>query len=179
MTAGEDWIVRNASFADAAAIARVHMASWRTTYPGIVPQAYLDSLEEGEFAARWKGRLQNAGAGIAIFVVERAGQVIGFAAGGPLREPVLSYDGELHAIYLLAEAQRSGMGRALVREVARALASRGFRSIIAWVLAANPARGFYEHLGAIEVAQKTASIGGLELLERGYGWPSLEALTTP
>ena len=37
-------LIREASPTDAAAIARVHVDSWRTTYAGIVPADYLANL---------------------------------------------------------------------------------------------------------------------------------------
>jgi hypothetical protein len=40
----EVMIIRDASPADAAAIARVRVDAWRETYRGIVPEAFLDGL---------------------------------------------------------------------------------------------------------------------------------------
>ena len=44
--------VRRAMPADAAGIARVQVATWRSTYRGLIPDAYLDAMEE-EPRARW------------------------------------------------------------------------------------------------------------------------------
>ncbi len=38
--------IRAARLEDAGAIAHVHVESWRTTYAGIVPDAYLAGLDE-------------------------------------------------------------------------------------------------------------------------------------
>jgi hypothetical protein len=43
-------LIRRAEPRDAAGIAHVHVASWRTTYRGIVPDSYLDALDEPERA---------------------------------------------------------------------------------------------------------------------------------
>lgn len=43
-----------------------------------------------------------------------------------------------------------------------------------WVLADNPSRGFYEHMGGKELCSKTIQIGGADLLEVAYGWDSLK-----
>ncbi len=37
-------------------IAKVHVDSWRTTYRGIVPADYLNSLNYKEFEDKWKSR---------------------------------------------------------------------------------------------------------------------------
>ena len=45
-----------------------------------------------------------------------------------------------------------------------------------WVLADNPSRGFYETLGARQIREKTAEVGGIEVIEVAYGWSSLRRL---
>ena len=63
-----------------------------------------------------------------------------------------------------------GAGTLLVRGIAQALRDRGHRSLLVWVLAANPARYFYEALGGLFVREATISIGGEALPEYAYGW---------
>ena len=63
----------------------------------------------------------------------------------------LPFDAYLQAIYLLAGRQRRGAGRALLGAIARDLIAQGRRSMALHVLATNPARGFYERLGAMHV----------------------------
>jgi ribosomal protein S18 acetylase RimI-like enzyme len=102
--------------------------------------------------------------------------VIGFAAGGATIHPVEGFDGEMGAIYLLASYQKMGAGAALVRRVAGALRERGFRSMVVWVLKANPARGFYERMGGELVGEQGIEIGGVALPEVAYGWREVRAL---
>lgn len=45
-------MVRSARVEDAGAIARVNVDTWRTTYPGIVPQDYLDALDPDALTPR-------------------------------------------------------------------------------------------------------------------------------
>jgi GNAT superfamily N-acetyltransferase len=93
-----------------------------------------------------------------------------------LREPIAAYDAELYAIYLLQREQKKGVGKMLVRELAAALRTRDFKSLIVWVLARNLAVGFYSHLGGSQVAEQQIEIGGARLTELAFGWPSLDAL---
>jgi hypothetical protein len=46
--------VRAATEQDAGAISHVHVQSWRTTYTGVVPEAYLDGLNETERVPLWR-----------------------------------------------------------------------------------------------------------------------------
>jgi ribosomal protein S18 acetylase RimI-like enzyme len=166
--------IRKATLDDADSIARVHVESWQTTYAGIVPQPYLDSLSREARAQNWRQHL--AAADPLILVAEGEPGVFGFACGGKQRDPTLVYDGELYAIYLLRTAQRQGIGRALARAVAEDLRSRNCRSMIVWVLKLNPAVAFYKALGGVHVAEKPIEIGGTRLIEVAFGWSSLAAL---
>lgn len=166
--------VREARIEDAEPIAHVHLDSWKTTYPGIIPQAYIDGLRVENGIANWQERLD--GHGPLTLVAEDAAGVFGFASGGAMVHPVEGFDGELAAIYLLASHQRRGAGAKLVREIARGLRDQGFRSMVVWALRENPACGFYQRMGAVRVAEQPIEIGGTMLPEVAFGWRQIEAL---
>jgi len=172
--------IRRAQPGDAAQIAQVHLESWKTTYPGIIPQAYIDSLKVEDGLQRWRQRIQEKTDH--IFVAHQSqpredkSSIFGFISGGAIREPIGNYDGELHAIYLLQQHQNHGAGRALVRTLAAALHAQGFKSMIVWALEENAAVEFYKHLGAVPVTGKSINIGGKDLPDLALGWPSLNNL---
>lgn len=166
--------IREARLEDAEAIARVHVASWKTTYPGLVPQAHLDALRVEDGIVRWQERLD--GHGPLTLVAEDEAAVFGFASGGAMLHPIDGFDGELAAIYLLASHQGRGAGAKLVREIARGLRDQGFRSMVVWALRENPACGFYERMGGVRVAEQPIEIGGLTLPEVAFGWREIETL---
>jgi GNAT superfamily N-acetyltransferase len=167
--------IRAATEHDAAAIAHVHVQSWRTTYAGIVPDEYLATLNEGERVLQWREWLTKD---IPVYVAELDGEIAGFISGGAIREPIQKYDAELYAIYLLEQAQRQGIGTALLKKLAELLSSKGFSGMIVWVLEKNPARDFYESTGAQRISAKEIEIGGVRLAEVSYGWADLEAIVS-
>jgi GNAT superfamily N-acetyltransferase len=167
-------IIRPARPEDAAGIAAVQVASWRTTYPGIVPDDYLAGMNVEAATKRW---VANLAAGEALnYVAEDESGTIGFVSGGKLREPVGEYDAELWAIYLLKEKQGSGVGRRLVQALGDALRACGYRSMIVWVLQENSAVHFYKRMGAIAVTGKMIVIGGDILPDLALGWKDLSKL---
>ena len=169
--------IRHAVLADARAIAEVHVASWRTTYAGIVAQSYLDALSVDQRAAAWERRLANMTASRSeIFVVDTREGVVGFVAGGPRQAPTSGYDAQLHAIYLRSEVQGQGTGRKLAQVWAAAAVDRGWVAAVVDVLARNPARGFYERLGAQHLEDLAVVIGGDSYIEARYGWTNLQVL---
>lgn len=177
--------IRRAGTADAAAIARVSVDTWRTTYRGIVPQAYLDGLtyarSENSYARILSDPVQHS----AVFVAEATtplgnqdenNAVVGFAALGPEREGNALYRGEVYAIYVLNAYQKHHLGRRLITQSAAWLRQCGYDSLLIWVLRDNPSRGFYERLGGVPIAEKSISIGNEDLIEIAYGWTDMQAL---
>lgn len=168
--------IRAATAADAPALARVHVDSWRTTYKGIMPDDLLANLSYGRREAFWREVILKEYAPERIFVAEDNGVVVGFASCGPERTSNPDYKGELYAIYLFQQYQGRGVGRELCRAVAHYLLEQGHTGMLVWVLEQNPSRRFYEALGGQEVERKTISMGGVDLLEVAYGWRDIHAL---
>jgi ribosomal protein S18 acetylase RimI-like enzyme len=168
---GMTWVIRPATLEDAAAIAYVQVESWRSTYRGIVPEAFLAELNEARLTQRWQTLWPDVDGH--IFVAAEGDDresIFGFACGGALRLPVESYDGELYAIYLVEAGQRRGVGRSLLDALVASLVAAGCKSLLVWVLEANPAVAFYERMGGVRVARKTIDIGGVDLPEVALGW---------
>ena len=165
-------LVRPAGAADAGAIARVHVASWQTTYRGLLPDEFLASLTESGYTERWRRSIEDGSS--RVYVAEEGGEIVGFASGGRERAGETGYGGELYAIYVLESAQRRGHGRALVRAVAGGLSELGHADMIVWVLRDNArARAFYERLGGTYVRGQPVTIGSVVLPEVSYGWRRL------
>ena len=166
-------VVRPAEIGDAAAIAAVHVETWRTAYRGLLPDDFLASLDQAGYGERWKRTLAD-GSG-RVFVAEDEGRIVGFASGGRERAGEDGFSGELYAIYVLEETQGRGHGRRLVQAVVRALREMRLPDMIVWVLRDNhAARHFYERLGAIYVRAQPITIGSTLLQEVSYGWKSLD-----
>lgn len=172
------WHIRPAALDDAAAIAVVHAQSWRETYPGIVPDAYLASLDAARLLPDRCEVLKRGETLCFVAVVE--GRVVGFADGGASRDAAPVHDGELHALYLLAACHGAGIGRALLLTMAEALRRQGYRAMHAWAIRENlPARQFYAAMGATAGAEQAFELGGTLLHEIHYGWPALARLPAP
>jgi ribosomal protein S18 acetylase RimI-like enzyme len=167
--------IREAVLNDVPGIARVHVDSWRTAYRDILPDSFLDELTYESREERWRERLAQAAPQQVMLVVEDAsGRLVGFAYGGPERDATPGYDGEIYAIYLLAERRRQGIGRQLMAASAAALQALGYHALLVWVLEANgPARAFYEALGGRLIGSKPITIGPADLVEVSYGWRDL------
>jgi ribosomal protein S18 acetylase RimI-like enzyme len=134
-------VIRPARAGDAEAIARVRVDSWRETYRGMIPQAYIDAMKLEQSRALWEKVLTAGSTAVSVFVAECGAEIVGFGSGNMLAEPKHGFDAELSAVYVRREFQRAGIGRRLVAETAVALSQRdrGASGLIVWVKPATKA----------------------------------------
>ena len=146
-------IVRDAAADDAAAIARVHAASWQAAYRGIVDDDRLDRMLVDERERRWRERLTGPLNGFTI-VGERECSLLGFCA------VAVEAECEIGSLYVDPSAYRKGIGTALLNEALGRLRVDGHREVMLWVFADNHgARAFYAGFGFEPVAELTGSMG--------------------
>jgi len=173
--------IRRARIDDAAAIAHVHVETWRSTYAGMLPEDMLVRLSSAAHEARWwrrvLGRFRRRHF---VYVAEHADDgVVGFISGGPSRDRNLREDGEVYALYLLDEYHGRGIGRALFIKLAARLKRECGPSLLVWVLSSNPSRFFYEAMGGRRIATRDERMGDVAVTETAYGWVDTGELVTP
>ena len=179
MTSSDLVGIRMASYADARDLGSVHVASWRETYPGIVPDAMLASLSVEGRAAMWGHILgqPTTAQSTAVYVAEVQGKIVGFSSCSAQRTEALKdkgYDAEVSAIYVLRDFQRRAIGSRLLFASAADLFRRGFSAMSLWVLRDNgPARQFYERHGGQVIAERQDVEDEVVFVEVAYGWTDL------
>ena len=169
--------LRVARPADAAAIARVHVETWRAAYAGIVPDAYLVAMTESKQALQWNHTIRSAVAPEAVLVAASAdlpgGRIVGFGSCGRARKRPGA--GEVFTLYVAPDWQGRGIGRRLLHGLLAKLKAGGLNEALVWVLSDNPARFFYEAMGARRVAERQERFAGVHLDEAAYAWGDLAA----
>ncbi|MBX5453600.1 MAG: GNAT family N-acetyltransferase [Acidobacteriia bacterium] len=181
-------VVRRARLSDAAGIAAVHVSAWRSTYPGILPDAFLSGLSVVRQAAYYEAAIS---AGIGVHVVTASGldvparppsiaapaRVVGFVTADSARGSGSGLaDGEIETLYVLDDWRERGLGRRLMRTAAGHLAGMGCRSALVWVLRDNPSRWFYQRLGGRPMAESTLRFAGVNLIQLAFVWDPIERL---
>ena len=173
---------RAARVDDAAAIASVYAQSWRETYTGRIPERIIEARTAVEkVRAQWSARLGEPRAADIIFVNEEDGVIRGFLWIVPrsaVEERERGPGNYLSALYVLANAHGRGIGRELLRAGARVLLSRGQLALSFGVLATNPVRAFYEHLGAQYISTSTIQDGADRWDQCAYEWPDVTPLSS-
>ncbi|OLV18366.1 GNAT family N-acetyltransferase [Deinococcus marmoris] len=162
--------IRPAVPADAPAIARIHVTSWRETYAGLMPDEFLERMTSEEARqqreANWERTISRKSE--TVLVAEQDGEVVAFASAGPARDHP-GFEMELMTLYALKSAHGHGLGRALFGEIVRTLKADGFHNLALWVLDANPTRQWYLRQGGREAGEKTEG----ELREVRIVWDTL------
>jgi ribosomal protein S18 acetylase RimI-like enzyme len=163
---------------DAYRIAQVEIEVWRDTYPDLLPAEYLvDRLDIARMAALWGRRLQGQEfRNHCRVAVEATDGIVGFATFGAACARDVSSDGEIYELYVLTDYQNRGLGRRLCTDAAEVLDRQGAGSLVVEVIEGNPARFFYEALGAKIATRENRPFAGLRLPSLIYSWDNIGAL---
>ncbi|MDE2516758.1 MAG: GNAT family N-acetyltransferase [Rhodospirillales bacterium] len=177
--------IRRARAADAPGIGAVHVAAWRSAYPGLLPDRLLAKLSAPRQAAHYDAAIR---ARVPVHVAMASGadlptlsapRVVGFTTGGPARAAPgggMLAEAEVETLYVLDDWRERGLGRRLMRAAATELAGLGYRSLLVWVLRDNPARWFYAHIGGKPVAERTILVGGRRVAQTAFVWDPIAPL---
>lgn len=137
--------IRHAIPDDAASIARVHVDSWRSVYPVLVPD---NSPAQREYMAQFNcthmaGHLRKSISTSSedIYVAEKEGEIVAFLAIGPCRDFDLNQEttGEIYALYVVPEYWRKGIGRSMCRRAEQIFKSLSYSQVVLWVFQDNVA----------------------------------------
>src|SRR6185437_5218379 len=170
---------------DAIAIGAVHVAAWRSTYPGILPDGFLARLSVPRQAAHYDAAIRSS---TGVFVAAASGtdvppgsgaRIIGFATAGRARGGEFARrlgEGEVETLYVLDDWRERGIGRKLLRGAAAHLAETGCKSCFVWVLRDNPSRWFYQRLGGKPAAEAVIQFAGQHVPQTAFVWEPIERL---
>jgi hypothetical protein len=156
---------------------RLYVAAWREAYPGLLPSATLLAMSDVRAASQFEAAIARGRDKVLVAEVRPHG-VVGLATAGRASDRGLKVgtdraQGEIFTLYVEPLATDCGIGGRLLTAVLRSLAERGHRNVVVWVLKGNPARFFYEHMGANLVATKRERRFGILIDLEAYAWPDL------
>jgi GNAT superfamily N-acetyltransferase len=166
--------LRDATPADAHAVATLLVKSWRAAYRGLLPDDVLAGLSVPDRERFWSNALTARAPRTDAVVATISGAVVGFAATGP---PLVAAEcadpdvGDLHVLYLDPDVWRCGIGTRLHDTALDRLRSCGFTRAGLWVLDTNDrAVRFYLRRGWTDTGRRQVDRGpgGTELRERRF-----------
>jgi GNAT superfamily N-acetyltransferase len=134
--AGPDVSVRLAWPDDAVAIARIQLASWRSSFADLLPADELASLDAAELAQRWATTIGSPkDARMRVLVALDRAEVRGFALVHPSYDPDSDQvvDGEVGELVVDGDHQRAGHGSRLLQAAMDTLTADHFIRAVWWV----------------------------------------------
>ncbi|WP_051695528.1 GNAT family N-acetyltransferase [Caulobacter sp. UNC358MFTsu5.1] len=168
---------RTARSQDAEAIAALHADSWRRTYRGMMPDAFLDGPVLENRLEIWRARLADGRTDPSVWLGVEHGQVVGFICVHADEDS--RWGSLIDNLHVRPESQQMGVGARLMGLAADWLDDQCSGSpVYLWAMKANHgARRFYERLGGrhVESLIKTDVAGGLALNCR-YVWRAPAAI---
>jgi GNAT superfamily N-acetyltransferase len=162
--------------ADIPAVAAIHVAAWRANYRGMIPDEAIDARTVEYRRSMW-ARLTGEPRRITLVSCDEQNAVTGFASAFLLSERQNGFDSFLQMMFVDEALKGRGIGRELLITIVGALRNLGAQSMALRTLRANPARTFYERLGA-ELVETGIDIDEGEFDDVVYGFRDLNALVT-
>jgi ribosomal protein S18 acetylase RimI-like enzyme len=164
--------IRRASPADVAPMAEIHVQGWRDAYAGLLPQDILDRQSVAEREGQWRNLVARDDGKHWTMVAEAGDRAIqGFIHAIRPRPSLFGASARIVAIYVRSQAQRAGVGRALTRHLAIAMAEAGIGEVRLWCLWNNErTRRFYDRLGGRITAASVETTRGFRTILLGYSW---------
>jgi hypothetical protein len=157
--------IREASAADADAIARLHAASWRSAYRGILKETTLGPGLEAERRAHWRGKLAALGPEDTVLIADGLGFIAAWAKGDP------GFGAYIDNLHVHPDRRGAGLGRRLLGAAMRQVARRGESRVYLWVFDANIRTiDFYRRLGGEIVEAGFGEIDGLKVPQSRIVW---------
>ena len=160
--------VRHATSADADAIGRVQVETWRVAYADLLPQETIAAFDVAVRQEMWReglGRTPRPGS--APFVALVDDEVVGFATVGASHSE--DGTGELYAIYVDPSRWGTGAGRALMEQAEASMREHGFPKALLWVLEGNEqAERFYRAAGWERDGEKEDDFQGAMVTQLRY-----------
>lgn len=164
-------LIRAATTADADAIAALHAASWRSAYRGIFKDSTLGPRLDDERRGHWRDRLAAAGRDDTVLIADGLAFIAVWAEGEP------GFGAYIDNLHVHPDSRSGGLGRRLLGEAMRRVASRGERRAYLWVYSANQrAIDFYRRLGGELAEQGADVVDGLEIPSSRIVWHDTQRL---
>jgi ribosomal protein S18 acetylase RimI-like enzyme len=168
--------IRAATEDDLLSVARIHVASWRDAYQGVVPDALLVDRSVEDTLSGWRSTFAKYPENITVAVLPDD-VIRGFCCAGPVEDTVRNspFEFEIYGLHVSPGSRRQGIGAALLRwAFARARDGEAMNSAIVWTLSDLVlSRRFYEREGGQPVKSGTWTVGAFALPEVAYGWTRL------
>lgn len=140
--------IRKAIPEDLEEITYVNRKTWKTTYPNIIDQNFLDNLHltiPKDEIERKKNEIKEGKTDYIVAVDNE--KIIGMLKYLKSKDEEYKDTAEVQALYLLKEYQKKGIGTQMVKMAAKEMSKKNYKNMIIGCLKENPSNEFYKKIG--------------------------------
>ncbi|MBQ4133030.1 MAG: GNAT family N-acetyltransferase [Desulfovibrionaceae bacterium] len=167
------FFIKRADIQDMARVSRLYVDSWKLTYPGLVPDWYLDGMNYADFEQFWRQYINEPGRFILTAASENDCLAGMAAAQTDWETPGTGY---IAALHVDRQFRGLGLSRKLIKAVSDTLALKDITRLALSVIEGNDnAMGVYLHLGAEKIDYRICK-DGFAALEYVLLWPDTRLL---
>ena len=162
--------IRVAKHQDITAIAEVHASCWKEVY-SFMPSEVLENRNYEFRLNQWETWFseKKSEQGEGLFVMEVAGNVVGFCMCKPNTDPDIPEAlGELHAQYMYPQYRSSGTGYQVLQVLTAFLLAEKMTPMCCWAFQQNRIWQWYERMGFKKVVTRDRVINNMKLPEFGF-----------
>lgn len=157
---------------DLQAVSEMYVENWKTTYPGLVNQEYLDNMNVPWAMDKWVKFLETEGNG--MFIADKEGKLMGFGAFRPSDH--LEDSMFLDALHVSKDARDLGIGSKLIKAIGKKAIEEGFSKMNISIVSGNEhARRLYVNRGVVHYEFEKIDFAGVPSNVEYFMWPTLDA----
>lgn len=157
--------VKKLTILDAESAAKIHIETWRDTYPGLLPQRMIDSMTLERNIPMWKEIIEKDS--YHNFGAFSGNELLGMGTAGKPRLD-LGFDAEIWSMNVPKRNQGIGAGKRIFEVLLQELRLGGAKKIYLTCVDKNfNALAFYQHMGGKQASDLLLRDGYQELL---FSW---------
>lgn len=150
--------IRQAVPTDAVAIEQLHVATYKASYRGYLPDNFLDTLQ---VLPEKVSQIENAIIRHQKFTIAVEDEkIVAFASVGNLND----LEFEIISLYTAPNRQNQGIGSLLINDICQRKKAAGFGKCIVWTIKDGPSIGFYAKMGFISTSQEKTWKFGIKIV---------------
>ena len=164
-------IIREANGSDVENIAKLYISNWKTTYKGILSDAYLNHLTVSYGMEKWSAFLVRPEHH--VFVAYEGLTFLGFGA----YHPDMDFDKCLYlaSLHVSSNARGQGVGTKLIQSIGKYAIDKNFNKMSICIIKGNhDARRLYCKLGALHHLDFIDYFDGIKLNSEKLLWNDLK-----
>lgn len=158
-------------------ITYVNRKSWKTTYPNIIEQEFLNNLSLTIPEKELESKKQEVRDGKAKYIVAQDNdKIVGMLKYIKTNNKNYEDTAEIQALYLLEDYQKQGIGKKMVNIATKEMSKENYKHMIIGCINENPSNEFYKKIGGKHIGKRDFVINDTVYQENIYYYEDISMI---